>query len=160
MKFQVCSLWYLFTQQVSYFIQIHQNNGHQLTTFYHLFGVKAFQYFQIVYQNILKRQTEYSGKKKKIEIKQPMRLSYFCCFFTHLFMPTSSVTKILIKEASSTRIRILFFENGGLFGQISALRSHINGVSVQRIRWFYAQSTRIGMFLENGEICLRFFTKR
>ena len=29
-----------------------------ITTFYQLFGVKAFQYFQIVYQNILKRQTE------------------------------------------------------------------------------------------------------
>ena len=75
-------------------------------------------------------------------------------------MPTLSVTKILIKEALSTRIRILFFENGGLFGQISALSSHINGVSVQRIRWFYAQSTRIGMFLENGEIYLRFFHKK
>ena len=58
-----------------------------------------------------------------------------------------------------THIRMLFFENGSLFGQISAFRSHINGVSVQRILWFYAQSTRIGMFLENEEIYLRFFTK-
>ena len=35
-----------------------------ITTFYQLFGVKAFQYFHTVYQNILKRQTEYSAKKK------------------------------------------------------------------------------------------------
>ena len=66
---------------------------------------------------------------------------------------------MLIKEPLSTRIRILFFENGGLFGQISAFRSHINGVFVQRIRWFYAQSIRIGIFLENGEIYLRFYIK-
>ena len=75
-------------------------------------------------------------------------------------MPTVYVTyAYIIKEALSTRIRILLFENGGLFGQISAFRSHINGVSVQRIRWFYAQSTCIGIFLENGEIYLRFVTK-
>ena len=83
-----------------------------------------------------------------------MRLSYCCCFFNHLFMPTVYMTYTYY-----TCIRILFFENGGLFGQISAFRSHINGVSVQRTRWFNAHSTRIGMFLENGEICLRFFTK-
>ena len=35
-----------------------------ITTFYQLFGVKAFQYFHTVYQNIFKRQTEYSAKKK------------------------------------------------------------------------------------------------
>ena len=75
-----------------------------------------------------------------------MRLSYCFCFFNHLFLPTVYMT------THYTRIRILFFENGGLFGQISAFRSHTNGVSVQRIRWFYAQSTRIGVFLENGEI--------
>ena len=82
-----------------------------------------------------------------------MRLSYCFCFFNHLFMPTVYMT------THYTRIRILFFENGGLLGQISAFRSHKNGVSVQRTRWFYAHSTRIGMFLENGEIYLRFFTK-
>ena len=87
-------------------------------------------------------------------MKQPMRLSYCCCFLNHLFMPTVYVTYTYY-----TRIRILFFENRGLFAQISAFRSHINGVSVQRIRWFYVQSTSIGMFLENGEIYLRFFTK-
>ena len=67
-----------------------------------------------------------------------MRLSYCCCIFNHLFMATVSVTNMLIKEALSTRIRILFFENGGFFGPNSAFGSHINGVFVQSIRWFYA----------------------
>ena len=124
-----------------------------ITTFYQLFGVKAFQYFQTVYQNILRDKQNTPGRKK-IEIKQLMRLSYCCYFFNHLFMPTVYVTYTYY-----IRIRILFFENGGLFGQIAAFRSHINGVSVQRIRWLYAQSTRIEMFLENGEIYLRFFIK-
>ena len=44
-----------------------------------------------------------------------MRLSYCCCIFNHLFMATVSVTNMLIKEALFTRIRILFFENGGFF---------------------------------------------
>ena len=76
-----------------------------ITTFYQLYGVKAFQYFQTVYQNIL-TDKQNTPERKKIEIKQPMRLSYCCCIFNHLFLPTVSVANLLVKVALSTRIRI------------------------------------------------------
>ena len=56
---------YLPNKLVISFRQLEQSvTDINITTFYQLFGVKAFQYFHTVYQNILKRQTEYSAKKK------------------------------------------------------------------------------------------------
>ena len=88
-----------------------------------------------------------------------MRLSYCCCIFNHLFMPTVSVANMLVKEPYPHVSGYNFLKTEGFFGPNSAFRSHINGVFVQRIRWFYVQSTRIGLFLENGEIYRPFFAK-
>ena len=98
MKFQACSLWYSFTQLVSYFLKIILITicYIDITTFHQLLGVKAFQYFQSVYQNTFKRQTEES-REKKFEIIQPMRLT---C------MLTASVNYAYLGGFISTRIRI------------------------------------------------------
>ena len=69
------------TSQLFHLVPLEQSvTDINITTFYQLFGVKAFQYFQTVYQNIL-RDKQNTPKRKKFEIKQPMRLSYCCCIF-------------------------------------------------------------------------------
>ena len=52
-------------------------------------------------------------------------------------MPATVSVTMLIKEALSTRIRILFF----------GFHSHIKAVFGQRKGWFKAQYTSIGMFI-------------
>ena len=61
-----------------------------IRTFYQFFGVKAFQYFDTVYQNIL-RDKQNTPERKKFEIKQPMRFSYCSCFFFKLSLYANDV---------------------------------------------------------------------